>query len=50
MKKFLGMTFLLGIVAGAYWSLKMSSADQRINPSPAPRREREGPIARAMGG
>jgi hypothetical protein len=28
MKKFLGVTFLLGIVAGAYWSLKNGSPDR----------------------
>jgi len=28
MKKFLGVTFLLGIVAGAYWSIKMGSPER----------------------
>jgi hypothetical protein len=28
MKKFLGVTFLMGIVAGAYWSLKIGSSNR----------------------
>jgi hypothetical protein len=28
MKKFLGMTFLMGIIAGAYYSIKMGSPDR----------------------
>ncbi|MDB5405229.1 MAG: hypothetical protein JWL84_141 [Rhodospirillales bacterium] len=28
MKKFLGMTFLMGIIAGAYWSMKAGSPDR----------------------
>jgi hypothetical protein len=28
MKKFLGMTFLMGIIAGAYWSMKTPSPDR----------------------
>jgi hypothetical protein len=28
MKKFLGVTFLLGLVAGAYWSIKMGSPER----------------------
>lgn len=28
MKKFLGMTFLMGVIAGAYYSMKMGSSDR----------------------
>jgi hypothetical protein len=28
MKKFLGMTFLIGVIAGAYYSIKMGSPDR----------------------
>jgi hypothetical protein len=28
MKKFLGVTFLMGIIAGAYWSIKTASPDR----------------------
>jgi hypothetical protein len=28
MKKFLGMTFLMGIIAGAYWSMKMGAPNR----------------------
>jgi hypothetical protein len=29
MKKFLGMTFLMGLIAGAYWSMKTGSSQDR---------------------
>jgi hypothetical protein len=28
MKKFLGLTFLIGLVAGAYWSVKTGSPER----------------------